>query len=336
MLLFAAILGFSAVAEAAKDVPKGECHSCEVLCFEDCAARYDSEIIQAERRDAALKQKMIDTHGSSHASARGIVLAQDAPTADQKSPEMGKAVGDFVTCLKADKCPNHPAPGAGCQLGETQANSTKANKTSLLAETHCVSGDQPCTQGCAAKALGAPDAKAPAFVQKNLRRSSLYPRAPVTRGAFSSGKMTLDFCMKSCLAVTCGCSSAPGFEKISKLFKQIKVNHDAGDPVADTKATWQFKAATQQECANGIPGKKINKDLYVNFGQGWSEICTQDYFDAFFGPAYPGTKEALKRCKSRALEDQKFGCSWNGMDCVMTANVPAFPCFKRFKRDPTL
>merc|ERR1719379_2706442 len=110
---------------------------------------------------------MVDTHGAGHASARGlagVALAQDAPVADQKTPEMGKAVGDFVSCLKDDKCPSHSVPGAGCQLGEAQ---TKANKTSLLAETHCVSGDQPCTQGCAAKALGSPDAKAPAFVQKN-------------------------------------------------------------------------------------------------------------------------------------------------------------------------
>merc|ERR1719161_1585756 len=137
-LFVALVLAASAVVEA--DVPKGECHSCEVLCFEDCAARYSSEIIQAERRDAALKQKMIDTHGSSHASARGIVLAQDAPAADQKTPEMGKAVGDFVSCLKVDKCPNHVVPGAGCQLGEAQANATKANKTSLLTESHCVSG----------------------------------------------------------------------------------------------------------------------------------------------------------------------------------------------------
>merc|ERR1719454_307073 len=100
MRVLAALVSFSVVVDAAKDVPKGECHSCEVLCFEDCAARYDSEIIQAERRDAALKQKMIDTHGSSHASARGIVLAQDTPAADQNAPDMGQAVSAFVDCLE--------------------------------------------------------------------------------------------------------------------------------------------------------------------------------------------------------------------------------------------
>jgi len=213
---------------------------------------------------------------------------------------------------------------------------SQANKTSLIAEAQCVSGDQPCTQGCASKAIGQVDSMAPAFVQKNLRRSSGFPHAPVNRGAFAEGKMTLDFCMKSCLAVTCGCSSAPGFEKIDKLFRQIKKNENHGDPVADTPASWQYEPAKQAECAGGIPGKKINSGLYANLGTGYKAICTKEHFESFYGPAWSGEKEALKKCKSRALEEQKYGCSWNGADCVFAGTLPASPCFKRFKRDPTL
>jgi len=201
----------------------------------------------------------------------------------------------------------------------------------------CLVGEQPCAQKCVDKVVGQKNetSVAPAKVSL-LQKKKGFPHAPVDRGAFEEGKMTLDFCFKSCLAVTCGCSSAPGFEKIDKLFRQIKKNENHGDPVTDTPASWQFEAASQQECANGIPGKKINSKLYANIGGAYSEICTKEYYDAFYGPAWPQMKDALKKCKSRALEDQKFGCSWNGADCVFAGTTPALPCFKRFKRDPTL
>jgi hypothetical protein len=301
--------------------------------MEDCVQQFYGEVIQGERRDAELKQRMVDKHGAGHASARGLAgyaLSQDAPV-DQK-----QVVNSFVDCLENDKCPTHPMPGDGCALNGTHQNATQSNKTALISQTQCVSGDQPCTQGCVAKAVKQFDTKAPSFMQKNLRRSSGFPHAPVKRGAFASGKMTLDECMKSCLAVTCGCASAPGFEKIDKLFKQIKMNENHGDPVADTPASWQFEVATQQECANGIPGKKVKSGLFANIGGAYNEICTKEYFDAFYGPAWPQMKDALKKCKSGALEDQKFGCSWNGADCVFAGTTPALPCFKRFKRDPTL
>jgi hypothetical protein len=305
--------------------------------MEDCVQQYYGEVIQGERRDAELKQRMVEKHGAGHASARGLAgyaLKQDEPSApvvDQK-----QVVTAFNDCLSIDKCPTHTMPGAGCSLNATQHNATQSNKTALIAEAQCVTGDQPCTQGCVAKTAKQFDSQAPAFMQKNLRRSSGFPHAPVKRGAFASGKMLLDECMKSCLAVTCGCSSAPGFEKINKLFKQIKTNENHGEPVADTPPSWQFEAATQQECANGIPGKKINSGLFANIGGAYSEICTKEYFDAFYGPAWPQMKDALKKCKSRALEDQKFGCSWNGADCVFAGTTPAIPCFRRFKRDPSL
>jgi len=326
------VLATAAVAVAAKDVPVGECHKCESYCMEDCVANFYGEVIQGERRDAELKQRMVDKHGSGHASARGLagvalVQSPDAPVVDQK-----QVVNAFVDCLATDKCPTHPGPG--CSLNATQSNTT--NKTALIEKKQCVTGDQPCTSGCVAKAVQQTDSKAPSFMQRNLRKSSGFPHAPVKRGAFASGKMTLDECMKSCLAVTCGCSSAPGFEKINKLFKQIKKNENHGEPVADTPPSWQFEAASQQECANGIPGKKIKSGLFANIGGSYNEICTKDYFDKFYGPAWPQMKSALKKCKSGALDDQKFGCSWNGADCVFAGTTPALPCFKRFKRDPSL
>jgi len=338
----ALVLPFSTVALASaaslRDVPLGECHSCEALCFEDCTAQFYGEVIQADRRDYELKQRMLRENGGGSLSARGLAGVRAASllaaeSAAWHSPEqLAVTIREFNDCISQDKCATHPVAvaTAKCPLG--------ASQESLLEVRHAKCGiggaqNQTCTQQCAVQAVGPQDQKAVATL---LQKGSGFPHAPVSRGAFSEGKMTLDFCFKSCLAVTCGCSDAPGFSKISKLSNQIKKNDAHGEPVADTEPSWQYRAATRPECAGGIPGKKVNKGLWNNFGGGWSEVCTNNYMNSFFGPAYPGAAEQLKRCKSKATDDAAFGCSWNGRTCVAAMNVPSMPCFVRFKRDPTL
>merc|ERR1719421_1289583 len=118
-----------------------------------------------------------------------------------------------------------------------------------------------------------------------------FPARPVMVGSFSRIGLTLDFCFKSCLAVTCGCSDAPGFEKLDKMVDQVKNNLVAGAPVADTKPTWQYAPATLAECGKGM--KKVTNQIFIYTGKsgdgdgGWVEICTQTMMNSMFGPAFP-------------------------------------------------
>jgi len=317
LLVLLAASGTSSVWAKARDVPLGECHNCEVHCFQDCTERFHQEVIQGDRREYELKQRMLKENGGGSLSARGLAgvsLIEETKT----------KVGQFEQCLAEEKCPTHDVlTGAAKGCHSSSLLATEGKK--------CASGDQPCAQKCAAKA----SATSKSFMQvKSLRKS--FPHAPVDRGAFEKGEMTLDFCFKGCLAVVCGCSGAPGFSKINKLWGQIKKNDASGEPVVDTPATWQYRETEQAECANGIPGKKVNKGLYASFGSGtYTEVCTKEYFDSFYGPAYPGVPDLLKKCKSKATEDMNYGCIWKGEKCVFAGATPNMPCFTQYKRDPT-
>jgi len=341
LVLFASSGAVGAVGKSL-DVPLGECHNCEVHCFQDCTAQYYREVMLADRRDDELKQRMLRENGGAHLSARGLAgvslpsllgVKDQLPHGDSLDKyiawRQGKSVDQFQQCLVDDKCSTHDVQASKASPG--------CHGTSLLAtgsQPRCASTEQPCSQKCAANAVKSSTAL---MQSTSLRKGSGFPHAPVERGAFGNGQMTLDFCFKSCLAVTCGCSGAPGFEKINKIWGQIKQNEAAKEPVVDTTATWQYREATQVECAKGLPGKKVNKGLYASFGSGaYEEICTQEYFDAFYGVAYSKVPELLKKCKSKATDDMNFGCIWTGYKCMMAADTPAMPCFVRYKRDPTM
>lgn len=315
LLVLLAASGTSSVLGTARDVPLGECHNCEVHCFQDCTERFHEEVIQGDRRDYELKQRMLKKNGGGSLSARGLAGVSLVE-------ETNKKVGQFEQCLAEEKCPMHDVlSGAvkGCHASSLLATEGKK----------CASGNQTCAQNCAAKASATPES----FVQaKSLRKS--FPHAPVDRGAFEKGKTTLDFCFKGCLAVVCGCSGAPGFSKINKLFKQIKKNENHGEPVVDTPATPQYRAATAEECAKGMPGKKVNKGLFVP-AAGNAEICTKEHIEAFYGAAYPEEKTVLKKCKSSALEDADMGCAMVDDVCVFKGFTPQMECKKQYFRDPT-
>merc|ERR1719456_2070341 len=122
-------------------------------------------------------------------------------------------------------------------------------------------------------------------VKKQVFLEKDYPIHSVTVGVFSRGAMNMDQCLKFCLAATCGCDKAPGLDTIDKLFKAIKandaalpgekdfshrneINNQHGGAVVDTHASYQYRPAKIEECAKGMIGKKVSKDLYVDFGGG--------------------------------------------------------------------
>merc|ERR1719335_2170490 len=68
-----------------RDVPLGECHGCEVTCFEDCSLKYDREILQ----DDFLQ----------------INAKPENQTKVMTKERIASLSSQYVDCLKGDKCP---------------------------------------------------------------------------------------------------------------------------------------------------------------------------------------------------------------------------------------
>lgn len=360
------------VAAAARDVPLGECHECEVTCFDDCAGKYNAEIIQAERREYEHKQRMLRENGGGHISKRGLAgvrlesLAQAATRqADANSTEARSHVfawralkntkaqkaqqlqqtNRFIGCLRREKCIGHPLKNTVPLRPRAPECADFTRPPALLAlrgqnGNRCaVGGDQACALKCAEESAAVPES-ATALVERTSQKD--FPLRPVRIGSFAKHGMTLDFCFKSCLAVTCGCSDAPGFESISKLSRQIKNNEGAGEPVDDTKPSYQYKPASLAECGKGMYGKKVNQQLYVNTGTGagdggWTEICTTEMITSIFGSGFADQGEFVEKCNSQLPEDTSYGCSWNNekQKCLVGFIPVSVECNVRFLRDPT-
>jgi len=111
-----------------RDVPKGECYDCEVTCFEDCALKYDREIIQMD------------------------VLLQMNKGKVNKTVELTDTYGK---CLIDDKCPCNKAPENSKALLQTDKKKGK-----------CAVNAVPCASNCGQKALGAKQPKA--LLQKDF------------------------------------------------------------------------------------------------------------------------------------------------------------------------
>merc|ERR1719159_1196456 len=79
------VSGASASRIALRDVPVGECHGCEVTCFEDCSLKYDREILQ---NDDFLQ------------------VSSKAENKTSKNITIRSKIGqDYVDCLKEEDCP---------------------------------------------------------------------------------------------------------------------------------------------------------------------------------------------------------------------------------------
>jgi len=268
-----------------RDVPKGECHQCEVTCFEDCALKYDREIIQT-------------------------VLLQQKKGKANKTVELTNA---YSKCLTDDKCPCNKDKAAA-------APKSKALQLVDKKKGKCAVNSVPCASNCGQKALGTKQPKS--LLQKE------FPLHPVTINAFAHGGMVMDQCLKYCLAATCGCEDAPGFEKLEETVKA------SAGLVKDTPASPQFKPATIEECAKGMIGKKVASGLYIKLGGGpldYVEVCTDPFLDAIAAP-----KGAAAKCKSSASDDSKFGCVWHASKnmCVVGFS-PILKCMTKYINDPT-
>jgi len=298
MARFALFFALSGSVVALKDVPKGECYDCEVTCFEDCALKYDREIMQMDflQVDKALKGKQNQTQ------------------------EITDAYGQ---CLIDDQCP--------CRAAQAQAKS-KALTLVDKKKGKCAVNAVPCSAKCAQKALTKKqDTKSKLALLKafsqNMEKKD-FPLHAVKINVFAKGGMLMDQCLKYCLAATCGCEDAPGFDKRADA---IKAN--AGS-VKDTPASPQYRPAKIEECAKGMIGKKVAKGLYIKLGGGpmdYVEVCTDKFLGAVGAP-----EGAAAKCKSGASDDSKFGCVWHETKnmCVVGFS-PILKCMTQYTNDPT-
>jgi len=326
--------GTSASRAALRDVPLGECHGCEVTCFEDCSLKYEREILA----DDSFIQTLPQTQANNTTS---------------KNLTINEISGEFVDCIKEEKCP--------CPKEQAEVVKGATNGTSFLQNTTCAmeenSSAASCAQGCSEKVVSL--ARSKLEKKKNtkgmkkqvfLETDRDYPIHSVTVGVFSRGAMNMDQCLKFCLAATCGCDKAPGLDSIDKLFKAIKQN-DAALPgekdfshrdepataVADTHGSYKFRPAKIEECAKGMIGKKVSKGLYIDMGGGVGgeiEICSKKLMERIFGPGDHSEKEKL--CKSTKSDDAQWGCVWNEKKGFCGVGFsPNLHCLKRYISDPT-
>jgi hypothetical protein len=247
----------------------------------------------------------------------------------------------YEKCLEEDECPCKEAK-------DKDASPAKGSKqVALMAGEKKKKGQcaamVPCSAQCAAKVA---DADIAAMVnqssqanQTSSKRSLLqtrkFPIHSVKIGAFSKGKMTLDHCFKYCLAATCGCADAPGFGDPKDLKAAVKANKKSGG-VTDTKPSAQYRPAKVDECAKGIPGKKVAKGLYIKLGGGpggMVEVCTKDFISKILGP--DGDPAAVaKKCKSGASDDAKYGCVWDNKKGVCHVGFsPILRCQTQYFND---
>jgi len=322
-LLLFSVLSFSADA-VLRDVPVGECHGCEVTCFEDCALKYDREIMQADFLQ-------LEAH-------KGHVA---------------KVTEEYSNCLIEDKCPCEKEK----KKAEAEAKAAKG-KTSLLqkkgnATGACLLNDVPCAQKCSRKVVSKAEAslKTKAPVQKQALIQREYPIHSVRVGVFSHGNMNMDQCLKFCLAATCGCDNVPSLDTIDRLVKAIKKNdatfgegyhpvEEAADHkggVTDTHKSARFMPAEMKDCAKGMIGKKVSKGLFIDFGEGVGgevEICSDDFMSRVFGPG--DHSKMSKLCKSTKSDDSDWGCVWDDTKgkCVVGFSRNLV-CQKKYFKDPS-
>jgi len=296
-------------ASAMRDVPLGECYSCEVTCFEDCSLKYNTEIMGD------------DFLQLSNQTAK-------APAQENRTMALTE---QYSKCLAEESCPcRAPAGGADKKMA-LMASDKKKGK--------CAVGAQGCSEKCANKVVDKDEAElttvetvAAAQTQRSLLQKRKFPVKTVKLGAFSKGKMTLDHCLKFCLAATCGCDDAP-----VNIAKEVKRNA-AVKGVTDTAPSKKYRPATMNECGKGMVGKKVAKGLYIKLGGGpggMEEVCSKSMIGKVAGPSSDPAAIA-KKCKSGASDDAKYGCLWDNQKGVCHVGFsPILRCLKSYTTDPT-
>merc|ERR1719313_1069332 len=262
-----------------------------------------------------------------------------------------KVTEEYSNCLIEDKCPcekekKKAEAAAKAAKGKTTLLQKKGNATGA-----CLLNDVPCAQKCSRKVVAKADANLKAKGHKQALIQREYPIHSVRVGVFSHGAMNMDQCLKFCLAATCGCDNVPDLDTIDRLVKAIKKNdatfgegyhpvEEAADHkggVLDTHRSEQFRPAEMKECGKGMIGKKVNKDLWIDFGEGVGgevEICSTKFMEKLFGPGDHGKKDKL--CKSTKSDDAEWGCVWDDKKgkCVVGISRNLVCQIKYFK-DPS-
>lgn len=309
---------------AVRDVPLGECYDCEVTCFEDCAFKFDREIITPDA--TGFMQQSNATTNHTNRVHFGWRSAQSTTKQDtKKAIEMAD---EYAACLKQDKCHGHPVSLKSKNKVNSQACAAVSSKSLSLLEKkrRCSVNDPSCAQKCAEKVANS-DTVVLAQGKKD------FPLHPVKINVFAKGTINLDFCLKSCLAVTCGCADAAGYTDAASVAKQVKANDAAGEPVKDLPPADHYKKATLAECAKGIYGKKVNSGMYINYGGGWQEVCSDEFLSTTYGIDADIT-EPKKKCASPLADDVKFGCIWdNQSEMCVYGDQTIGKCFVKYHDD---
>lgn len=306
MLLFLVFASLSQ-AGAFRDVPLGECYDCEVTCFEDCAFKYQREVIEADN-----------------------FLQVEATPEKNRTEQLTEK---YTECLKEDKCPCKAATAPTGAIVKAKASFMDKKK-----KGRCAVGEMSCSAKCGQKVVEQDIATLTRAPAKNaLLQKKDFPLRSVKINAFAKGKMTLDHCLKYCLAATCGCEDAPGMS--SDAMKKAIEQNAKTKGVTDTPKSPQYRPAKIEECAKGMVGKKVAKGLYIKLGGGpggMYEVCSMPFLKAILGPS--GDFDGITaKCKSSASDDAKYGCKWDDQKgkCIVGFS-PILYCQVKYFNDPTL
>lgn len=352
-----------------RDVPDGECYSCEVTCFEDCALKFDREIVQMDNflqlkvssKPEPMAEKLLKGYVARlHEEGRKKKKCKKehgCEVATQCVASFEKDVGSIEDAKTEEAYLNTIDRGLEHPTGKNWAKDRSAFEASTVDIPDFHAPDLNAKRGSFSSDSGSYShsdfedmvdqnhkSVHPSAIQANATkgkilplegtRESFYPVHPVKIGAFGQGKLQLHKCLTFCLSSTCGC---PGITDLSG--KIAEENKALGYPVKDTKPTWHHRKAKKDECTG-----KVTKGLYVDFAEGvggWLEVCTDKFWYYAFQGDSGDTRlhEAPKKCKDET--DMSYGCVWNaergycevGVEGLREQFGHSLKCYTRYKTD---
>lgn len=343
--------GIACVASSRlRDVPLGLCGICEVNCFEDCALKYDREIIQADL--SLIETGKVKSHQNKPDGKKDAAKKAVQSEIARMKAKSGKKCSKADECGMAKTCAAniHAELKSLAEIKEENAAEYERFEEKELQDAHDFSKTGKTwadTSGMKVTISDMPEWHAPSpsalthhlnLASQNATKGSLrgnlapapgvgndpndprtyFPLHPVKIGAFSKGLINMDQCLKYCLATTCGCEGVPGMEDGKKMDSVEEEGKKAGTHF-NTPPVWKYRKAKKENCGHGLGDNKVIKDLYVDFNwgvDGWLEVCTKEFFDKSYGAAaalgLTDPKEDLEKCD----------CGVNRLDC----HEPKFGC----------
>jgi len=289
-----------------ENVPLGLCGICEVNCFEDCALKYDREIIQPDNAgfgSSFMEVGAVKSHkGKPNAKPDVIDLAKKAikTELDRLKSKGGKKCSKAEGCKTAQTCAKnmHSELSSLAAIKENSKADYEKFNEQQIDEAHDISNSGKTwadVSGMKVTISDMPEWHAPSpsmllhrmnLAAQNATKSALrgnlapapglndpndpltyYPLHPVKLFSFSKGLINLDQCLNYCLATTCGCKGVPGMEDKSDMGKMEQEGKKAGTH-HNTPPVWYYRKAKKEECGHGLGTNKIIKDLYVDFSPG--------------------------------------------------------------------